>query len=225
MDEGTQHRGNGRTRSTHVAAAAGEEFGRLVSDRRATVLAARLEEAAVAFDKERFPEARKTLKAIVDEAPGSPSARELFGLTHYRLGNFREAAKQLESYRELVPGSTDQHPVLADCYRAQRKWSRVDELWRELREASPSADLVTEGRIVAAGALADRGRLSDAIRELEKGWKAPSRPKEHHLRRAYVLADLYERAGEIPRARATFGWIRDHAPDFVDVQRRLADMR
>ncbi len=83
---------------------------------------------------------------------------------------------------------------------------------------------MTEGRIVAAGALADRGRLADAIREMEKGWTPPPRPKEHHLRRAYVLADLYESAGETPRARATFQWILTNDPDFADVDRRLLAM-
>ena len=39
-------------------------------------------------------------------------------------------------------------------YRAQARWADVDELWQELREASPSGELVTEGRIVAAGAQA-----------------------------------------------------------------------
>jgi tetratricopeptide (TPR) repeat protein len=147
--------------------------------------------------------------------------RELFGLTLYRLGRYREAAAQLEAFREVTGGSTEQHPVLADCYRAQRKFGLVDELWAELRDASPSAELVTEGRIVAAGALADQGRLADAIRLLEKGWSSPKRPREHHLRRAYALADLYERAGDLPRARATFGWVVGHAPDLADAADRL----
>ena len=40
---------------------------------------------------------------------------------------------------------------------ALRRRSRT--LWHELREASPSAELVAEGRIVFAGSLADRGEL------------------------------------------------------------------
>ena len=77
-----------------------------------------------------------------------------------------------------LTGSTEQHPVLADCYRALKRWARVDELWEELRAASPSADLVAEGRIVVAGGLADRGRIDRGDRHARAGREdGPKRPK------------------------------------------------
>mgnify|MGYP001279082996 CR=1 FL=1 len=85
----------------------------------------------------------------------------------------------------------------------------------------PGAALVTEGRVVAAGALADQGRLAEAVQLLERGWKVPSRPRDHHLRRAYALADLYERSGATPRARKLFTWINRSSHDFTDVAERL----
>lgn len=200
------------------------EFVALVGAKRAKTLASRLADAAVAFGSERYPDARRILRPIVEEAPASPSARELLGLTQYRLGNWTDAARQLEAYREVSGDSVEQHPVLADCYRALKKYTLADALWVDLREASPSAELVTEGRIVAAGSLADRGRLADAIRELEKGWRAPKSPKEHHLRRAYALADLYERSGELPRARILMGWVAAHDPEFADAVDRARAM-
>ena len=60
---------------------------------------------------------------------------------------------------------------------------------------SPSAELVTEGRIVFAGAQADRGRLRDAIALLDRRAGEVKRAKEHHLRLWYALADLEERRG------------------------------
>ena len=84
---------------------------------------------------------------------------------------------------------------------------------------------MVEGRIVAAGSLADRGRLGDAVRELEKGWKVPKSPKYHHLRRAYALADLYERSGEVPKARSLMSWVAAVDPEFADVEERLAVLR
>ena len=53
---------------------------------------------------------------------------ELFGLTLYRLGQWKDAADHLEAFRELS-GSTEQHPVLADCYRALGRWNDVDAMW------------------------------------------------------------------------------------------------
>jgi hypothetical protein len=108
-----------------------------------------------------------------------------------------------------------------DCYRALKRWHDVDDLWEELRAASPSAEVVNEGRIVAAGALADRDDLAGAVRLLEKGWRPPARPQDHHLRRAYALADLYERSGQPVRARELFRWVLAADRQFADVAERV----
>ena len=100
-----------------------------------------------------------------------------------------------------------------DCYRAQKRWKRVDELWAELGASSPSAELVTEGRIVLAGSLADRGRLDEAIDLLRRKAKPVSNPKEHHLRLWYALADLEERAGNLAAARELFARVRRFDPE------------
>ena len=197
-----------------------EAFGQAVSPRRAERLARRVGDAAVAFEADRFDEARSILGPIAKEAPEVAEVRELLGLAYYRLGRWRDAVRELEAFGSLTL-STEQYPVLADSHRALGRHARVEELWRDLREQSPSAELVHEGRIVAAGSLADQGRLADAIRLLEKGWKTPKHPKDHHLRRAYALADLLERAGSVPKARQLFGWLARVAPGFADVDARL----
>lgn len=189
--------------------------------RRAPVISDRLSEAASAFAADRFEDSRRILKPIVAEVPDLPEARELLGLTFYRLGKWREAITQLEAFSKLTGASTEQHPVLADCYRAIGRHAKVAELWEELREASPSGELVNEGRIVAAGSLADQGRLADGLALLAKGFNFPGDPREHHLRRAYALADLYERTGDVPQARRLFERVREADPDFVDVGDRL----
>ena len=195
------------------------DAARAVGPARAERVEKRLREAAAAFERERFAEARKILAPLADQAPASVAVRELHGLTLYRLGRWKAAAAELEVFRELS-GSTEQHPVLADCYRALRRFTDVGELWEELRAASPSAELVTEGRIVAAGALADQGDLEAAIALLERSFRLPKRPQVHHLRRTYALADLYERVGDVPRARSLFERIATVDPEFADVDDR-----
>ena len=196
------------------------ELRRVLGPERGKSAVRRFDTAAKAFRAERFKEALPLLTRLVRDAPEIADVRELHGLVLYRLGRFDAAMAELEFFRELS-GSVEQHPVLADCHRALGRWADVEALWRELGAASPSAELVTEGRLVLAGAKADRGEMQAAIRVLEQGWRLPSRPREHHLRRAYAMADLYERAGRPPRARELFRWVESHDPGLADVSERV----
>lgn len=183
----------------------------------------RLAEAAGAFEAERFTESAQLLSSIERLAPGVPEVAELGGLTQYRLGHWIRALNQLERFAEIT-GSVEQHPVMADCCRALRRWSRAEELWHELGEASPGPELIEEGRIVQAGALADRGRLDDAIRFMERAPDVKGRPGVHHLRRWYMLGDLYERAGDTARARRLFSDIVRVDGGFGDAAERAASL-
>ncbi len=104
------------------------------------------------------------------------------------------------------------HAVLADCYRALHRWTAVEELWTELKAASPDPVVMADGRMVMAGALADRGKLEEAIALLEQGMGRSRKAQPYHLKQWYALADLYERAGDVPapaRCSCGFGrWIR-----------------
>lgn len=180
--------------------------------------------AADAFAAGRERDAMRLLRPLRDAYPDASAVRELLGLCHYRIGQYPAAAKELDAFVNLTD-SVEQHPVLMDCARAQGKYRRVEELWEELAAASPTSALVTEGRIVLAGTRADRGRLQEAIATLDRRAAVPARVQEHHLRLWYVLADLYERAGEIPKARDLFTRVRRYDAGFADVAERLAALR
>lgn len=183
----------------------------------------RLGEAADAFAQDRFEEARKLLKSLVDSIPDEPAIRELYGLTLYRLGRWRLAIAELEAFTARTR-SVEQHPVLADCHRALGHHKRVAELWEELGETSPEAGVVAEGRIVLAGSFADQGDLAKAISTLEAGSLGSKKLKFHHLRMRYALADLYDRAGEHQAARRQFEAVAATDPDFFDVRDRLRQL-
>jgi tetratricopeptide (TPR) repeat protein len=110
-----------------------------------------------------------------------------------------------------------------DCQRALRKPKKVAELWTELRQSSPDPDVLAEGRIVAASSLAETGDLNGAISMLATAGASKNlrNPADRHLRQWYVLADLYERAGDIPRAREYFERVRRSDPGAYDVAERL----
>jgi tetratricopeptide (TPR) repeat protein len=194
-----------------------------VGQRAAVKVGARIETASKAFDRERYSEVVSILREVVAQHPDAASARELLGLSHYRMGRFKLAIEHLEAHR-LASASAIHLPVLADCYRGLRRFGKVEELWAEIRDASPSAALVAEGRIVAAGALADRGKLRDALAVMEGAEAPQKRPKEHHVRMWYVIGDLYDRAGDASRARVMFQRVHTTIPGYADIEARLASL-
>ena len=183
----------------------------------------RLSEAVRAYEAERYQDAKRILQGLIERAPTSVAVRELLGLTYYRMGKWRDAIRELGAV-ELVSGSVDHHPVIADCHRALGHLDEVERLWDDLRRTGAGADVVVEGRIVYAGALADKGRLEDALRILEQGPVDVRKPHEYHLRLWYALAALLERAGNLPRARALFERVADAAPGYADVEDRLESL-
>ena len=186
--------------------------------------ARRLAKALEAFQAERWKDAKQILGPIAADAPEVAMVRELLGLSLYRMGDWLKAADHLEAARHLDRAQMIVHPVLADCYRALGRHEQVDAVWAELRDASPDAATVSEGRIVAANSLAERGNIQSAIRLMEKASKEPSRPQEHHLRTWYALADLYDKAGDPIKARNMFQLVKRYDKSFYDIDDRLRDL-
>jgi predicted Zn-dependent protease len=114
---------------------------------------------------------------------------------------------------------------VADCERAQGRHAAVEQRWEELRRASPSAEVLGEGRLVMAGDLADRGELDRAIALLARYEPDRARPRPWHVRTWYALADLYERAGDVPRARALFQRLVRMDAEWFDAAERLAALQ
>jgi tetratricopeptide (TPR) repeat protein len=183
-------------------------------------LAERLAQASEALDRERFDEAKRIAAAIANEAPSISPAHEVAGLANYRLGRYKPAAASLEIANDLHE-NPEILPVLADCYRALERWSAVERVWLQIRESSPAHHILAEGRIVAAGALADRGDLAGAIALMLPATKNTKTVKDHHLRQWYVLADFYDRIGDPLKARRWFGTIAEIDRDYYDIQTRL----
>jgi tetratricopeptide (TPR) repeat protein len=145
------------------------------------------------------------------------------GIALYRSGRYDQAVEELEAYVALC-GAVDQHPALMDSYRALKQWKRVEALWEELGQTATGPSVVAEGRIVFAGSLADRGRIKEAISLLERRGADVKNVADFHLRLWYALADLQERAGNLPRARTLFERISRTDPGFADVMERIVSL-
>jgi tetratricopeptide (TPR) repeat protein len=188
-------------------------------------LVERAESAYGAYERARFQDALRAIKPVAEETPSVAAVRELAGLAAYRTGKWREAVRHLQAFSTLTD-STEHIPVLMDCQRALRKPKRVADLWSDLRQSSPEPDVLAEGRIVAAASLAETGDLQGAIAMLATAGatKALRNPSNRHIRQWYLLADLYERAGDVPRARELFERVAKVDRDAYDVMDRLAGL-
>src|SRR6202042_1900405 len=109
---------------------------------------------------------------------------------------------------------------------APGKPKKVADLWTQLRQSSPEPDVLAEGRIVAAASLAETGDLQGAISMLATAGasKALRNPSDRHVRQWYLMGDLYERAGDVPRARELFERVLKVDREAYDVVDRLAGL-
>jgi tetratricopeptide (TPR) repeat protein len=188
-------------------------------------LVERAESAYGAYDRARYQDALRAIKPVVEETPSVAAVRELAGLAAYRTGKWRDALRHLQAFAVLTD-STEHIPVLMDCQRALGKPKKVADLWSDLRQSSPEPDVLAEGRIVAAASLAETGDLSGAIAMLSTAGasKALRNPSNRHIRQWYLLGDLYERAGDVPRAREMFERVVKVDRDAYDAMDRLAGL-
>ena len=183
----------------------------------------RLASATEALERDRYRDALRMVQSVLKNLPNVGAAHEVAGLAHYRLGEWRKAIAELDKARLLHP-TPEQLPVLADCYRALRRYRDVDTIWAEIRESSPSPAVMAEGRIVAAGALADQNDLAGALKLMLRVADAPKRVRDYHLKQWYVIADLYDRSGDVVRARNFFQRVAAVDPRYADVGDRLATL-
>ncbi len=185
-------------------------------------LVGRMEKAVAAYERGRYQEALRYGNEITREVASVLAVRRLAGYAAYRLGHWRDAARHLEAYAR-VTDEPDVLPSLMDSWRALGRHGKVTAAWAELRQRSADADTLAEARMVAAGSLADRGRLHEAIELLASAGAARAlrNPSDRHLRQWYALADLYERAGDLPRARELFGRVARVDAVAYDVAERL----
>lgn len=188
-------------------------------------LVAELRGAAEAYERGRYEEAARRVAPVAEAAPAVVAVRELAGLAHYRARRWRGAILHLRAHADMT-GSASNLPALMDAERALGHPRSVRRVYDEVVAASPSPEVLSEARIVMAGSLADRGKVHDAVELLVAAGAGRNirNPANRHVRQWYVLADLYERAGDVARARELFSRVAASDAGAYDVEERLEDL-
>ena len=199
------------------------EVRRAVGDRRYEFVSQIVSRALVAYDAERYREALSVLTPVLEDLWLIADIRVLAGRLEYRAQHWKAAAEHLEFARGSDRADMTNMPVLIDCYRALKRYELVDELWGELKEASPHPMIMAEGRVSTAMSYADRGDLNSAIRIMTHGAE-PRQVQPHHLLEWYVLGDLHDRAGDPVSAKRFFVKVAHSDAKYFDVGERLASL-
>ncbi len=186
---------------------------------------ATLTRAAEAYDRKRYEEALRLGRTVADAVPGVAPVRELTGLAAYRADRWNMAKIHLTAYFTITE-DPEHLPLVMDCDRASRRYRAVEKVFEQLESSEPTAEVLTEGRIVMAAAWADQKRYAEAIDLLTKagGTKQLRNPSYRHVRLWYALADVFDRAGDIVSARELFARVVLAEPEAYDASSRLAEL-
>ena len=181
--------------------------------------------ASEAYDRHRYEEAVRHVRPVSELAPTVPEVREIAGLAAYRAQQWNLAKANLLAHHDLS-GDPQHLPLVMDCDRAHRRYRAVEKTFEMLEDEGADADTLAEGRIVMAGAWADRREYDKAVEVLTRAGalKSLRNPGYRHIRLWYALADVYDRAGDAAAAREMFARVVAAEPDAYDAAARLADL-
>jgi len=184
-----------------------------------------LTKAAEAYDRKRYEEALRLGRTVCDAVPGVAPVRELTGLAAYRAERWAMAKIHLRAHFTIT-GDPEHLPLVMDCDRANHRYRAVEKTFEELEDNEPTSEVLAEGRIVMAAALADQLKYTEAIELLTKAGatKQLRNPSYRHVRLWYTLADIFDRAGDVVSARELFARVVIAEPDAYDAQARLNEL-
>jgi tetratricopeptide (TPR) repeat protein len=188
-------------------------------------MVATLTRAAEAYDRKRFDEALRLGRIVADATPGVAPVRELTGLAAYRAERWSMAKIHLKAYFTIT-GDPQHLPLVMDCDRANHRYRAVEKDFALLEAGEPTAEVLVEGRIVMASALADQQNYAEAIALLTRAGatKQLRNPSYRHVRLWYALADVFDRAGDVVSARELFARVVIAEPDAYDAAARLGEL-
>lgn len=172
-----------------------------------------LAEGAKAFSKGQYGRALGAAEQAKRLAPRDPSARELIGLSAYRLEQWKTALTELRTFRRLT-GDMTHVPIEMDVLRALGRAKDVESVWQELRRRRPRPAVMKEGKVVYASFLLDEGRPQQAW-DVVNPHRLVQHPYPEDLRVWFVAARAAAASGNRTKAVKLRNAIVAEEPAFV----------
>jgi tetratricopeptide (TPR) repeat protein len=185
---------------------------------------ARLERAVELLERGDARGAASEAAKAKELAPRSAAVREVLGLALYQQGRWQQALSEMQAYRRMS-GRADENHIIADCYRGLGHPDKAVPVAEEALEGrGVPIEARAEAVIVAASALADMGRLDQALGLLRRVRTRDDVARPEVIRVWYVTASVLEKAGRKQEAAREFRKILRHDPGAYDVAERLAQL-
>jgi tetratricopeptide repeat protein len=182
------------------------------------------EQAVSLLERGREDAAVRAALEAKELAGRSGAVREVLGIALYGAGRYRDALRELQAYRRLT-GRVDQNHLIADSQRALGHPERAVEPAREALRARISDEARAEAAVVAAAALSDLGRPTEAMAILNAFPTDSRKARAFDLRVWYAAGDILSRAGREEEAAVYFRKIVRHDPAAFDAAERLESLR
>lgn len=147
-------------------------------------------------------------------AARSWAVREALGIAYYLAGRYKDAHRELVTYRRLS-GRDDQNHLLADCARAEGQHDKMRAYVEAMLESDVDTARKAEGVMVLAGDRMDREDLHGALRTLEQVRVDPQEVSEPHLRLWFMESDLRARLGQTDRSEELRRRIESYDPGWL----------
>ena len=163
-----------------------EDLSRTTPNHRIADALEELGEAGAAFGDGRFQKALRHALRAKELAPRDATVREVLALSAYRTGDWKQALRELRTYRRLS-GELTHIPIEMDVLRALDKGDEVPKAWQLLQDHGSKPAVVKEARVVYASYLIDEGKVKEA-REVVAPGRLSDRPFDEDLRLWYVAA-------------------------------------
>lgn len=158
-----------------------------------------LSAAAGSFEEGRYAAARQKLIEAKALSSRAGAIRELLALSCYRLGMWKEALREIRTFRR-VTGDTTHMAVEMDCLRALERTDDVHATWEMFEELGGSRAAEAELRVVYGSFFLDQDDDRRAW-EVTRPKRLASDAPEWEVRQWYVAARAAARLGDKQTAK------------------------